>query len=112
MCPVREACLEYALAIREPHGVWGGCNEMERRALLRQRARSAEGPAGGAGRTAAVSRGRMRAMSESEILQRLSDLGLELPPAPEPVASYVPVVEAGGLAFVAGQIPMVDGQQL
>ena len=51
-------------------------------------------------------------MSESEILQRLSDLGLELPPAPVPVASYVPVVEAGGLAFVAGQIPMVDGQQL
>jgi enamine deaminase RidA (YjgF/YER057c/UK114 family) len=54
----------------------------------------------------------MRAMSESEILQRLSELGLELPPVPEPVASYVPVVEAGGLAFVAGQIPMVDGRQL
>ena len=38
VCPVRQACLEYALRIREPHGVWGGCNEMERRALLRQRA--------------------------------------------------------------------------
>ncbi len=38
VCPVRAACLEYALATREPHGVWGGCNEMERRALLRQRA--------------------------------------------------------------------------
>lgn len=37
-CPVREVCLEYALRIREPHGVWGGRNEMERRALLRQRA--------------------------------------------------------------------------
>lgn len=37
-CPVREPCLAYALRIREPHGVWGGCNEMERRALLRQRA--------------------------------------------------------------------------
>jgi WhiB family transcriptional regulator, redox-sensing transcriptional regulator len=37
-CPVREPCLEYALRIREPHGVWGGRNEMERRALLRQRA--------------------------------------------------------------------------
>jgi enamine deaminase RidA (YjgF/YER057c/UK114 family) len=54
----------------------------------------------------------MRAMSESEVLQRLSELGLELPPVPEPVASYVPVVEAGGLAFVAGQIPMVEGRQL
>jgi enamine deaminase RidA (YjgF/YER057c/UK114 family) len=51
-------------------------------------------------------------MSDSEILQRLSELGLELPPVPEPVASYIPVTEAAGLAFVAGQIPMVNGQQL
>lgn len=36
-CPVRERCLEYALAIREPHGVWGGLNELERRRLLRDR---------------------------------------------------------------------------
>jgi WhiB family redox-sensing transcriptional regulator len=38
-CPVRGECLEYALATREAHGVWGGLNEMERRALLRRRAR-------------------------------------------------------------------------
>lgn len=37
-CPVREPCLEYALRIREPHGIWGGLNELERRQLLRQRA--------------------------------------------------------------------------
>ncbi|MEX0753541.1 MAG: WhiB family transcriptional regulator [Actinomycetota bacterium] len=36
-CPVREECLEYALRTREGHGVWGGLNEMERRAVLRQR---------------------------------------------------------------------------
>ncbi|HYF12169.1 MAG TPA: WhiB family transcriptional regulator [Actinomycetota bacterium] len=36
-CPVREPCLEYALRIREPHGVWGGLNETERRHVLRQR---------------------------------------------------------------------------
>ena len=36
-CPVRELCLEYALATRESHGVWGGLNEMERRAVLRSR---------------------------------------------------------------------------
>jgi WhiB family transcriptional regulator, redox-sensing transcriptional regulator len=36
-CEVREECLEYALGIREGHGVWGGLNEMERRAVLRQR---------------------------------------------------------------------------
>ena len=36
-CPVRAECLEYALRIREPHGIWGGLNELERRALLRSR---------------------------------------------------------------------------
>jgi WhiB family redox-sensing transcriptional regulator len=36
-CPVREACLDYALRIREPHGVWGGLNELERRQALRRR---------------------------------------------------------------------------
>ena len=39
-CPVLEPCLAYALRIREPHGVWGGLNEMERRALLRQRSQA------------------------------------------------------------------------
>ena len=33
-CPVRRPCLDYALRIREPHGIWGGLNEVERRALL------------------------------------------------------------------------------
>ena len=33
-CPVRQPCLEYALRIREPHGIWGGLNEVERRQLL------------------------------------------------------------------------------
>lgn len=37
-CPVRAPCLDYALKIREPHGIWGGLNEFERRQLLRQRA--------------------------------------------------------------------------
>jgi WhiB family redox-sensing transcriptional regulator len=37
-CPVREPCLVYALEIREPHGVWGGLNEFERRQVLRRRA--------------------------------------------------------------------------
>ncbi len=30
-CPVREPCLAYALRIREPHGIWGGLSEVERR---------------------------------------------------------------------------------
>jgi WhiB family redox-sensing transcriptional regulator len=33
-CCVREPCLQYALRIREPHGIWGGLNEVERRAMV------------------------------------------------------------------------------
>ncbi|MEO6987114.1 MAG: WhiB family transcriptional regulator [Aquihabitans sp.] len=33
-CPVRRPCLDYALQIREPHGIWGGLNENERKALM------------------------------------------------------------------------------
>lgn len=33
-CPVREQCLQYALRIREPHGIWGGLSETERRPLI------------------------------------------------------------------------------
>ena len=34
-CSVRSACLEYAMSIRERHGVWGGMSESERRQLLK-----------------------------------------------------------------------------
>jgi WhiB family transcriptional regulator, redox-sensing transcriptional regulator len=33
-CPVREQCLAWALAARVEHGVLGGLDEAERRALL------------------------------------------------------------------------------
>ncbi len=33
-CPVRQPCLDYAVAIREPHGIWGGLNEAERKNTL------------------------------------------------------------------------------
>lgn len=36
-CPVTEPCLEYALANRIDHGVWGGCSERERRRILKRR---------------------------------------------------------------------------
>jgi len=35
-CEVRTECLDYALGT-EPHGVWGGLSEKERRALSRRR---------------------------------------------------------------------------
>ena len=42
-CPVREPCLEYALAHRIEDGVWGGLSERARRRLLASRA-AAGGP--------------------------------------------------------------------
>lgn len=42
----------------------------------------------------------------------LSRLGIELPPAPRPLASYVPVRVEGDLAYVSGQVPSVDGELL
>ena len=33
-CEVRQECLDYALGIKEPHGIWGGLTERERRVFL------------------------------------------------------------------------------
>jgi enamine deaminase RidA (YjgF/YER057c/UK114 family) len=44
--------------------------------------------------------------------ERLRELDLELPPPPNPVASYVPVAISGNLAFVSGQVPMAEGKLL
>ena len=44
------------------------------------------------------------------ILARLAELGIALPEAAAPVASYQPVVVAGELAFVSGQLPFMDGE--
>jgi len=51
-------------------------------------------------------------VNDEDILGRLDELGLELPQPPEPVASYVPVTQSASLAFVAGQVAMIDGQLL
>jgi enamine deaminase RidA (YjgF/YER057c/UK114 family) len=48
-------------------------------------------------------------MDDAAILDRLTELGLELPPPPQALASYVPCVVAGGTAWVAGQVPLEDG---
>lgn len=44
--------------------------------------------------------------------ERLERLGVTLPSAPKPVASYVPAVRSGRLLFVSGQIPFVRGELL
>ncbi len=43
---------------------------------------------------------------------KLAELGITLPEPAAPVAAYVPVVIAGGLAHVSGQVSIVNGQLL
>jgi enamine deaminase RidA (YjgF/YER057c/UK114 family) len=49
-------------------------------------------------------------MNDDAILARLFELEIELPPPPKAVAAYVPVRLTGGVAHVAGQLPMIDGE--
>jgi enamine deaminase RidA (YjgF/YER057c/UK114 family) len=41
---------------------------------------------------------------------RLAELGIVLPEPAAPVAAYVPVVVAGGLAHISGQLPFIGGK--
>lgn len=43
--------------------------------------------------------------------KRLAELGLKLPPAPQPLNSYQHVVIVGELAFVAGQPPLIGSER-
>jgi enamine deaminase RidA (YjgF/YER057c/UK114 family) len=40
----------------------------------------------------------------------LADLGFTLPPAPAPAGNYLPAVRSGNLLFLAGTLPVRDGQ--
>ena len=44
------------------------------------------------------------------IEEKLNEMGIEIPVAPKPLASYIPATKTGNLIFTAGQIPMVDGE--
>ena len=46
----------------------------------------------------------------SKIRERITELGLELPPVAPPAGAYLPAVISGNLVFTAGQIPLVDGK--
>jgi enamine deaminase RidA (YjgF/YER057c/UK114 family) len=45
----------------------------------------------------------------SRIIDRLAELGLELPAVAAPVAAYVPAVVQGNLVYTSGQLPFVNG---
>jgi len=40
-CRVRPECLDYALATRQAHGIWGGTTEDERRRLIERHRKAA-----------------------------------------------------------------------
>ncbi|MBO8128581.1 MAG: RidA family protein [Peptococcaceae bacterium] len=46
------------------------------------------------------------------IEDKLKKLGFELPPVPQPVASYVPAMQAGNLVFTSGQLPLRNGEMV
>lgn len=45
----------------------------------------------------------------SQVKARLSELGIEIPRAQQPVGAYVPAIMAGNLIFSSGQLPMING---
>jgi enamine deaminase RidA (YjgF/YER057c/UK114 family) len=42
--------------------------------------------------------------------KRLETLGIRLPPAPKALGSYVPAARTGNLVYIAGQLPIREGQ--
>lgn len=47
-----------------------------------------------------------------ELLEKLQELGYELPEAAAPAANYVPYVTSGSHLYVAGQIPFLNGEKM
>ena len=44
------------------------------------------------------------------IEEKLAELGITLPEAAAPVASYLPAVESNGMLYISGQLPFVNGE--
>lgn len=47
----------------------------------------------------------------TDIASRLKELGISLPAAAAPIASYVPAVEHGGSLYISGQLPF-EGSEI
>jgi enamine deaminase RidA (YjgF/YER057c/UK114 family) len=50
-----------------------------------------------------------KATNGAGALERLTELGLELPEPPAPAGAYTRAVRTGNLVFVAGQLPLTGG---
>lgn len=46
----------------------------------------------------------------SSIIEKINELGYELPEAPKPVATYIPALKVGNLVYTAGVLPMKNGK--
>jgi len=44
------------------------------------------------------------------IEEKLNKIGLKIPPAPKPLATYIPAIKAGNFVFTSGQVPIADGK--
>lgn len=46
------------------------------------------------------------------VADRLKELGIDLPPVPQPLAIYRPAVRSGNHVYISGQLPTVEGKIL
>ena len=44
------------------------------------------------------------------IEEKLNKLGFKIPPAPKPLAAYIPATKVGNFVFTSGQVPVVNGK--
>jgi enamine deaminase RidA (YjgF/YER057c/UK114 family) len=44
------------------------------------------------------------------IEEKLNELGITVPPAPKPLAAYIPALKVDNLIFTSGQLPFADGE--
>jgi enamine deaminase RidA (YjgF/YER057c/UK114 family) len=44
------------------------------------------------------------------IEEKLNRLGFKIPPAPKPLAAYIPALKAGNFIFTSGQVPIENGK--
>ncbi|MDP7254555.1 MAG: RidA family protein [Planctomycetota bacterium] len=42
--------------------------------------------------------------------EKITEMGLEIPPSPKRMGVYVPAVTSGNFMYTAGQLPMADGK--